>query len=378
MIKTLDRKHSDSKKWHKYAGTDIIPLWIADSDFEIAEPINQALEARIAHPVYGYPYHEKAFLAAVIQHCEEAYDWTIEKEWIVPIPGCVPGLNFARATGILNGKHSGLLLTPNYPPFVHASAMLDFIHQKVPLELVDKHWEVNFKALAAAITDDTGLLMLCHPHNPVGRVFDEQELQQFADIAKCHDLIVCSDEIHCDLVLNNTQHKPFASLNEDTLQRTITLMAPSKTFNIAGLCCAFAIIANAKLRQQFQSAAAGLCDVNVLGRVASTAAYSQSQAWYQEEIHYLQENADMLYERVNALPKVHMTKVEATYLAFIDARELGLDNPQKFFETKGLGFADGADYGMPGFLRCNFACAHEVLNEALTRFEKAVNEVVSG
>ena len=378
MIVACDRRKSDAKKWHKYAGRDIIPLWIADSDFEVAAPIRAAIARRIRHPVFGYPYDEPRFLEALVTHCAAAYDWPIEREWIVPIPGCVPGLNFCRSVSLSRGKAAALVPVPTYPPFFNASAMLDFTHLKVPLILGAERWEVDFDRLAAAVTEETGLLMLCHPHNPLGRVYGRDELLAFAEVARTHDLIVCSDEIHCDLVLTGARHIPFASLDAETRARTITLMAPSKTFNIAGLCCAFAIIADPALRARFQRCACGFNEVNVIGRVAATAAYSEAADWREAQIAYLRASATRLERRVNALPGVHVTPVEATYLAFIDCRALRLDNPQHYFESKGLGFACGADYGMPGFLRMNFACAHILLDEALDRFERAVREVADG
>ena len=378
MIVARDRRQSDARKWHKYAGRDIIPLWIADSDFEVAAPIRTAMERRMRHPVFGYPYDEPRFLDAVIAHCAAAYDWRIKREWIVAIPGCVPGLDFCRGVSLMRGKSAALVPVPTYPPFFNGSALLDFTHLKVPLILGAERWEVDFDRLAAAVTETTGLLLLCHPHNPVGRVYSHEELSAFAELARTYDLIVCSDEIHCDLVLTGARHMPFAGLDGDALARTITLMAPSKTFNIAGMCCAFAIIADATLRSQFQRCARGFNEVNVIGRAAATAAYSAGANWCAEQIIYLRDSARRIERRVNALPGVHVTPVEATYLAFIDCRGLELDDPQRYFESKGLGFADGADYGMPGFLRMNFACSHALLDEALDRFERAVFEVPHG
>lgn len=369
-----DRASSDSKKWHKYAGADIIPLWIADTDFEIATEITDALKKRIEHPVYGYPFDEEAFLQSIIDHCQDYYHWNIKAEWIVPIPGCVPGLNFCRSVSAQRGKNAAVTTIPTYPPFFKNSAMLgNFKHYVVPSHYENRHWRIDFEGIEqAASHDDSGLLILCHPHNPIGRVYTIEELKKYHEIAKKHNLIVCSDEIHCDLILNGSQHHPFAMLDDDALNRTITLMAPSKTYNIAGQCCAFAIIANPELRLAFQKAALGLNDVNVLGRVMATAAFQYGEPWRKEVIRYLQENARMIEERVNALDGVSVAAVEATYLAFIDCRDLALDNPFKYFEAHGLGFGDGADYAAPGFVRINFGCSRELLDEALTRFENAV------
>ncbi|SUO94614.1 MalY/PatB family protein [Suttonella ornithocola] len=369
-----NRQQSDSKKWQKYVNQDIIPLWIADTDFEIAPEIIEAAEKRLQHPVFGYPYDEECFLQSVVEHCQTHYEWQIQKEWLVPIPGCVPGLNFSRAVSQMQGKNIAVTVTPTYPPFFKNSAMLSqFQHQLVPALYENQQWKIDFDSLEQAASErDCGLLILCHPHNPIGRAYTTEELAKYHEIAKKHDLIVCSDEIHCDLILNGTQHRPFAMLDEDALSRTITLMAPSKTYNIAGQCCAFAIIADSDLRHQFRQAALGLNDVNVLGRVMATAAYQYGEQWRQESIAYLAENARLIAQCVERLEGVSMAKVEATYLAFIDCRGLKVDNPQQYFESYGLGFADGADYDAPGFVRLNFGCSRELLQEALKRFEKAV------
>lgn len=377
MIKAnTERARSDSKKWHKYHDQDIIPLWIADMDFDIAEPIAQAIAERNVHPVYGYPYDEDAFIASMVEHCVREYGWAISPDWVVPIPGCVPGLNFCRGVARARGKSSGVTTIPTYPPMFLGSAMMDFHHHKVPCVLENGRWTVDFAALDQAVDHDTGLLLLCHPHNPIGRRYEDEELAQYAQIAKKHDLIVCSDEIHCDLILNGKAHRPFATLNDDALARTITLMAPSKTWNIAGLCCAFAIIADANLRADFRACARGLNDVNVLGRVAGAAAYRDGQAWRQDLIAQLQENAKTIVQRVNALTGMSVAPIEATYLAFLDCRALPVDNPQRYFEQYGLGFADGVDYGAPGFVRLNFGCSPALLSEALDRLETAVKALL--
>lgn len=376
MIRAVDRVGSDSVKWHKYAGQDVIPLWIADTDFAADDNILHALQQRIEHGVLGYGCVTEAFCDAVVAYLARQYDWRIDPAWICPLPGVVPGLNIARAVTQARGKHAALTVSPTYPHLRKNPPILDFRQQFVEADDGGDAWTVDFAALAERIDDDTGLLLLCHPHNPLGKVYSEAELEAFAELARAKNLLVCSDEIHCDLILDGSRHRPFASLNDDALARSITLMAPSKTYNIAGLTCSFAVIADSALRQQFTSQCAGLCgDVNILGMAAATAAFNHGEAWRQAMIVALQDNAKLLYARINAMPYLRMKPVHATYLAWIDARALPVAQPQHFFEQAGVGLADGADYGWPGFVRLNFGCDQALLEQALKRMAEAVTRV---
>lgn len=375
MLRSSDtRGQSDSDKWHKYAGTNILPMWIADTEFLAAPPILDALRDRLDHGVFGYGYRQPRFVNAVKKHCRELYDWHIEDEWILPLTGVVPGLNFSRAISQLHGKNRAVLVEPVYPHLrKHPALLPGFSDSGSPCKLENGRWVPDFDALEANINDDTGLLLLCHPHNPIGRAHTDDELARYSSIAEKYDLIVCADEIHCDLILNGSRHRPFASLGDDQRSRTITLMAASKTWNIAGLSCAFAIIANPELRRDFQRVSAGMTgDVNVLGMTATIAALEHGEPWRQKMLKYLRENAELTEARINATGKLHMTPVEATYLAWIDARGLGVENPQKFFEQHGVGMNDGADFGAPGFVRLNFGCPRDMLEEALERISRAV------
>lgn len=366
-----DRATSDSSKWGKYAGRDVLPMWVADADFVVDEAIVRALRERVDHGVFGYGGETQALKEAVVAHCAARYGWAVEEDWIVLLPGVVPGLNFARAVSVLRGKKAGLVSAPNYPHLLKCPAMLDFYHQQVDGIWQDGRYTPDFAGLDKAVTADTGLLLLCHPHNPVGRVHSQDELLAYHAIAQKHDLIVCSDEIHCDLILNGSRHQPFAALNADALARTITLMAPSKTWNIAGLCCAFAVIADASLRADFARVTVGMNDVNVLGVKAARAAFVHGEPWRQALLAYLRGNAQLVYEGINAIAGLSMAQVEGTCLAWIDVRALALDHPQRFFEENGVGLSDGADYGWPGFVRLNFACDRALLQEALQRMARA-------
>jgi cystathionine beta-lyase len=365
----IDRRGSDSIKWGKYAGRDILPLWVADMDFAAPPAIGAALQQRVAHGVFGYGHPWPSLEAAVVDHLANEYGWPIEAAWIVWLPGLVSGLNVACRA--VDGEV--LTATPIYPPFLSAPGFSGRALNRVELTRQDGRWQWDWPALAAATTAATRLFLLCHPHNPVGRCWQREELLDLAAFAEERELIVCSDEIHCGLILDaDRRHIPFASLSPAAARRSITLMAPSKTFNIPGLGCAFAVISDAALRQRFRRAMDGIVPhVNVLGLAACEAAYRDCGAWHGELIAYLAGNRDRVTAAVAAIDRLAMSPVEATYLAWLDVRGLGLTAPAAHFEAHGLGLSDGADFGAPGWLRLNFGCPRTTLDEALRRLAAA-------
>ena len=369
----LDRRNSDSIKWGKYAGRDILPLWVADMDFAAPPAVVDALQQRIGHGVFGYGGPWPSLTESVLTHLASEYDWRIEPEWIVWLPGLVTGLNVACRA--VDGEV--LTATPIYPPFLSAPRFSGKTLHRAELACSEGHWQWDKAALQQATTATTRLFLLCHPHNPVGRCWNRQELVEFAAFAEANDLIVCSDEIHCGLVLDaDKRHIPFASLSPEAAKRSITLMAPSKTYNIPGLGCAFAVIPDTALRHRFHHAMDGIVPhVNVLGLAACEAAYLDCTDWHRELIAYLAGNRDRVSAVVNSEKRVKMSHVEATYLAWIDVRELGLAQPAAHFEAHGLGLSDGGDFGAPGWLRLNFGCPRATLDEALRRFSNACHAV---
>ncbi len=365
----IDRRDSDSIKWGKYAGRDVLPLWVADMDFAAPPPVIAALQRRIEHGVFGYGGPWPSLTESVLAHLESEYLWRIEPEWIVWLPGLVTGLNVACRA--IDGEV--LTATPIYPPFLSAPHFSGRQLNRAELACTDAGWRFDQNALKSALTAATRLFLLCHPHNPVGRCWSREELLTLATFADANDLVVCSDEIHCGLVLDaDKRHIPFASLSPEAARRSITLMAPSKTFNIPGLGCAFAVISDAKLRHRFERAMAGIVPhVNVLGLAACEVAYRDSGDWHRELIAYLRTNRNLVMAAVNLENGVKMQPVEATYLAWIDVRKLGLAKPAAHFEAHGLGLSDGTDFGAPGWLRLNFGCPRSTLEEALKRFSAA-------
>ena len=365
----IDRRDSDSIKWGKYAGRDILPLWVADMDFAAPPAVVETLRRRIEHGVFGYGHPWPALEESVLAHLEGEYGWRVEAEWIVWLPGLVTGLNVACRA--VDGEV--LTATPIYPPFLSAPRFSGRPLNRIELACVDGRWQWDKIALQNASTAATKLFLLCHPHNPVGRCWSRRELQAIAEHAETNDLIVCADEIHCGLILDeDKRHIPFASLSQAIARRTITLMAPSKTFNIPGLGCAFAVISEPALRRRFLRAMDGIVPhVNVLGFAACEAAYRDCDDWHAGLLATLRHNRAAVAAAVNAEKRLKMAAVEATYLAWIDVRELGLADPAAHFESHGLGLSDGRDFCAPGWLRLNFGCPQATLDEALQCLHRA-------
>jgi cystathionine beta-lyase len=366
----IDRSGTASMKWDKYRGQDILPLWVADMDFAVPDSVLAALHQRIDHGVLGYTNPPDSLIEAVQQYARRHYQWEIAADWIVWLPGLVQGLNLAcRAAG--QAGDAVITATPVYPPFLRAPGLSN--RQLITVPLVEKQngrWEWDFAAFEAAITPQTKLLLLCHPHNPVGRAWNRDELNTLLGIARKHNLIVCSDEIHCDLLLDEgLTHLPFAVLDAEFAQQTITLYAPSKTWNLPGLGCAFAVIPNPALRARFRREMAGLVpSVNLLGYIGAEAAYRDDSTWHAELIATLRINRQLLADAF-AGSRLRISFPEATYLAWIDARAIHATNPLPIFEAHGVGLSDGADFGFPGWVRINFGCPTATLQQALDRLK---------
>jgi cysteine-S-conjugate beta-lyase len=368
----IDRRNTGSMKWDKYKGRNIIPLWVADMDFQSPPAVLDALHQQVDHGIFGYALAPEALIEAVIIRLDRKFQWKVHPDWIVWLPGLVSGLNVTcRAIGDVHD--SIMTAVPIYPPFLTAPLHFNRNLITFPLNLVDEKWGFDFDLLEKTVTPRSRLFMLCNPHNPVGRVFTQNELLKLAEICDKHDMIVCSDEIHCDLILDSDkQHIPLATLGKDIQDRTITLMAPSKTYNIAGLGCSFAVISNEKIRKLFIRAMAGIVPhVNLLAYTAALAAYRDSSDWLDQLLLHLKENRNRVYSAVSQMKDLITYPVEATYLAWIDTRNTGLDHPHHFFEKAGVGLSDGAEFGAPGFLRLNFGCPKATLDEALYRMQHA-------
>lgn len=381
----IDRRHSDSIKWSKYAGRtsatgeEILPFWVADMDFAAPPEVIKALQQRVAHGVFGYGHTQPDFTRALVDAIRRDHEWNIAPEWIVPLSGLVSGLNIA-ARCIGQPGDSIVTSTPVYPALFTAPAHMERNCVRIPLS-ERQGWTWDMQAVEKAHTSRTRGLMLCSPHNPVGRVWNTAELDDIAGYARRHDLVVVSDEIHCDLVLEpGLRHRPFALHAPDLAEQTITLMAPSKTYNIPGLGVAFAIIPGQSLRRRFQTAMAGITShPNILGMAATTAAYAHGMPWRQALLDYLRGNLEQVMT-LDGLGGLRVIRPQATYLAWIDCRALALEDPATFFEQAGVGLSDGRDFGLDDFLRLNFGCSRTTLEQGLGRIRQHIAQlpVISG
>lgn len=368
-----ERRGTASMKWDKYKGRDVIPLWVADMDFQSPPAVIKALQQRVTYGVFGYTLPPSELKYVTVTMLKNRYDWSIKSEWLVWVPGLVCGLNVAcRAVG--QDDDDVMTTIPVYPPFLSAPGYSRRNLIKVPLKEKNNRWHIDFNRLEEAITKKTRLFILCNPYNPVGRVLTHEELSTLAAICNQHNIVICSDEIHCDLILDSDKyHVPTATLDSETASRTITLMAPSKTFNLPGLGCAFAVISDANLRRQFKNAMAGIVPlVNALGFTAAMAAFEDCADWLEALLQYLRGNRDLVRHAIRRMPHLSMSKVEATYLAWIDIRALDLKDPADFFERTGVGLQDGIEFDGPGFMRLNFGCSRSLLEKALERMAKAL------
>jgi cystathionine beta-lyase len=366
----VDRSGTYSFKWERYKGKDILPLWVADSEFKCAPAIVEALKQRIEHGVFGYhlPIEYEPANTAVVRWLKKQHDWEIKPEWVVWTPGVVPAFNVA-CKAYCEAGDKVLIQVPNYPPMIAAPGINNLVREEIGTVLENGRWTLDFKQLEVQAADPkTKLFIMCNPMNPVGTVMTAEELAKVEEICLKHNVVLCSDEIHCDLILDESvKHIPAGKLAKIGSQ-TITLMAASKTFNVAGLGTSFAIIPDAKVRAKFTKAGAGIMPwVTIMGLVATEVAFTQCDDWYQAQLDYLRGNLDYVVEQVEKLDGFSMIKPQATFLAWVDASGLKVDNVHKYMESKGVGPSPGKDFGWPEFTRINFACPRSMLEQAFER-----------
>ena len=356
----VDRRGTWSTRWERHAGTDIIPLWVADTDFRAAPAILEALRARVDHGVFGYSTPPHELRAAIAERMERLYRWRIDPGWIVFLPGVVPGLHLAARKLVPPGGHA-LIPRPVYHHFKRALELAPRPFTEVPLVVDGGRWVFDLDVLGKAKAD---ALFLCNPQNPGGTVFRRAELERLAGLG----MLLISDEIHCDLILEKgLQHIPIASLAPEISRRTVTLMSANKTFNIPAAGCGWAIIEDPQLRAAFSHELAGhvIGSPSVFGFAATLAALKEGDAWLAAQLDYLRGNRDLV-ERTIGFPMAH---VEATYLAWIDCSRL--DDAADVFLKHGVAVYSGAQFGEPGFIRLNFGTQRMMLEEALRRIRTA-------
>jgi cysteine-S-conjugate beta-lyase len=380
-----ERRGTDSQKWQKYAGRDVLPLWVADMDFRSPPAVIEALQRRVAHGVFGYARPVKATVDAVVGAMEARYGWKIDPAWLVWLPGLVCGLNVAIEA--FSGPDDEILsLTPVYPPFISSPRQRGRTTRAIPLALrpgEPASWGIDWELMERSVTPRSKVLLLCQPHNPLARIWGPDEIAQLADFCCRHNLVLCSDEIHCDLILDPARrHVPTAVAAASVAgiaSRLATFMAPSKTYNLPGLGTAFAIISDPELRGRYVRACAGIvAEVTPLGYAACEAAYRDSEPWRLELLAYLRRNRDFLLDFIaRELPGVRVdAPIEATYLAWLNVEALGLSDPAAHFEKHGVGLSDGAMFGAAAGknVRLNFGCPRSTLAEALRRMKLALEK----
>lgn len=358
---------------------NVIPLWVADMDFSTPDFIINALSARLSHSVLGYSFRPPDYYTSIINWTRERHSWNLEKEWIIFSPGVVPALNICTLA-FTSPDDSIIVQPPVYFPFF--SAVESHGRRLVYNQLVESNgcWEMDFSNLKKCIGQNTKMIIISNPHNPVGRVWSPEELTELVEICLEREVLILSDEIHCDLVLPGYRHTPVARLSERFAERTITCIAPSKTFNLAGLSTSSVIITNPALRKAFNSEIDKLHigGGNIFGTVASIAAYTKGQEWLNELLIYLAGNVDIVTEYCKKLiPEIVPVAPEATYLMWLDCRKLSMkgNELQNFFVKKaGVGMNEGSTFGPggEGFMRMNVACTRETLKRALEQIEDAV------
>ncbi len=386
----LERRQTNSIKWNLF-DPDVLPMWVADMDFLTPAPILQSLQKAVEHGVFGYDYADQSLAKAVVQRMKQLYNWEIDEKSVVLTTGLVSAF-YAAASALCDAGEGYLIQPPVYMPFNDLQEDLGIIRQESPLVRIENGSRISYKIdwddfenAFHSSNAKTKMFLLCNPHNPTGQAYTRAELEKMAEICLKNDVVIVSDEIHSELLLDGNIHTPIASLSKEIADRSMTLVSPSKTFNIAGLFCGFAIIPNAELRQQFQRETKRMTlHVNGLGLVAAQAAFSgECEDWLKNLKGYLTRNRDFLLDFAQKnLPGIKVTSPQATYLAWLDCNDLVKSgkikgNPQEFFLNKArVALNDGKAFGVGGenFVRLNFGCPLSVLEEGLKRMQKALED----
>ncbi|HTQ76380.1 MAG TPA: PatB family C-S lyase [Burkholderiales bacterium] len=369
---SVERRGTWSSRWDRYPG-DVIPLWVADTDFPVPPPVAQAMRARLEHGVLGYTAPPAELREALAARLHRLYRWRIDPGWIVFLPGVVPGLHLA-ARHLARADEHVIVPTPIYHHFKRAVEIAPRPYTDLPMVLHAGRWVLDEDALAASIRGATRLLFLCNPHNPGGTIFTRRELGRVAELAVSRGLIVCSDEIHAEILLDEGKpHVPIASLGPEISRRTVTLVSPNKAFNFPGAGCAFAVIEDAALRRAFSADHhATVHDASVFGYEGALAAYRDCDDWLRAQMAYLAANRDLVEREVATMPGLSLAHVEATYLAWIDASGAGAADPFKLFLDAGVALSPGAQFGDARFVRLNFGTQRARLQAALQRMKQAL------
>jgi cystathionine beta-lyase len=361
---------------------DIIPMWVADMDFNTPDFVVESLQKRLEHQIYGYSFRSSEYFQSMISWIKTRHNWTVEKEWISFSPGIVPALNFCTLAFTQPGD-SIIVQPPVYFPFFSAAEShgRNLIYNR--LTESEGKWNMDYNSLIAGIDSKTKMIIISNPHNPVGRVWTPEELNNLADICLKNNILIISDEIHCDLVLPGFTHTPMASLSEKIAENTVTLIAPSKTFNLAGLSTSSVIIKNPVLRKSFNRIVDNLHvgNGNIFGNTASIAAYTKGHKWLDALLDYIDNNIEFVKDYCGKMiPEIIPVQPEATYMIWLDCRRFGMSGKdlQNFFVHKaGVGMNEGSTFGPggEGFMRMNIGTTHQTVMKAMEQIERAVASV---
>lgn len=389
-----DRRNTGSAKWDSvrlvFGSDDVLPMWVADMDFPVAQPIVEAIKKRAEHEFYGYTQPGQGVIKAVVDRVQRKFNWRIKPEWVVFTPGVIPALHVAVRAFTHPGDEV-ILQEPVYYPFFPAVTSSGCQIVNSGLKLIDGRYEMDYEDLESKFHPRAGMrpipsrvkaIVFCNPQNPIGRLWNKEEMTLMGQIVIRHGAIVISDEIHCEILFRGYKHTPFASISDEFEQNCIVCMAPSKTFNLPGLGASSIIIPNEQLRDEFTKTRVGIVPgQNVFGLTAMEAAYRFGDDWLEQLLDYLQGNLDVTIEYFDKrIPKIRVIKPQGTYLVWLDCRELGKDDMalRSFMREKArVGLDDGFLFGSggAGFQRMNIACPRAVLKEALSRIEAAVNSL---
>ncbi|MFX1489476.1 MAG: MalY/PatB family protein [Promethearchaeota archaeon] len=384
----IDRTQSNSAKWNKkvlekgFGDPDLLPLWVADMDFKAPQPIIDKLVQTAEYGIFGYSIIPPSFYESVLGWFKRHYGWDIDKNWITQTPGVIPALDVA-VNAFCNAGDKVIVQNPIYYPFYPVIENNGCRILLNPLKLSNNHYTMDFEDLEKKVKDPRAkMIILCNPHNPIGRVWTKEELKQLGEICIKNEILVVSDDVHCDLILPGYKYTNFATINDEFAQNLITCTSTSKTFNLAGLKISNIVIPNEKLRQTYINTQAnlGVGSPNLFAVNAMEIAYSHivCEKWLDALLQYLNENLKFLKLYIKEkLPQIKVIEPEGTYLVWLDFRELGLEAKEleKFMRGKAkLALDEGYIFGQggEGFERINIACPRSVLEEALNRLTKAI------
>ncbi len=382
--KVISREGTHTEKYEsrvvKFGTEDVLPLWVADMDLPSSDAIQIALLERVKHPIYGYTGYYDTYYEAIQRWMDKAHNWQIEKEWIAPINAIVTGLNLS-VEALTNEGDGVIIQPPIYPPFYYAAKNHKRKLLENELKVVNGRYEIDFKDFEQK-AKVAKLFLFCSPHNPTGRVWSKEELEKLVSICKENDVLIVSDEVHADLVYVGNRHIPMATL-KDAKNITVTLNAPSKTFNIAGIVSAYAIVENSSLRRRFHEIFKrySLTQPTPISLSATVAAYTQSDDWLKSLLLHLNENLDYLNQRLRKMPNIKVMPIESTFLLWLDCKALNLDEQKLadfFIKNAKLGLNTGISFGRggEGFMRLNFAVPRVVLEQAMDQLKEAYDRLL--